>query len=118
MDEIPEFQHKPEKKPNYREGILRGKKKEKWKNKRKKINPVSKKKSSWLIKYKKKKEKDNHLQKCPKCDLIDIKFNMEPHHTHGRSNENIMIYVWMCPSCHAWVHANPNKARDLGLLFF
>jgi disulfide oxidoreductase YuzD len=114
-DEIPErqlpFQEKQPRKLNYQErvraGIQRGG-----------LNPTSKKKEEWLKKYRKQKQLDQEYQVCFVCGVTEHKDNMEPHHTHGRSNENIMKYQWVHTECHAWIHKNPNEARKKGYLFF
>jgi hypothetical protein len=109
MNDFPEYQHKQPKKLNYKEkvkaGLIKGG-----------INPMSKKKTEWNNKYIKQKQKDEEIQICPKCNLSDLKSNMEPHHPKGRANENILFYWWMHPECHAWIHAHPNEARKQNLL--
>lgn len=41
------------------------------------------------------------------------------HHKAGRTGGNYLrVATWMaiCDKCHRWIHAHPNKARELGLL--
>jgi hypothetical protein len=105
------FQHKQPKKLNYHERVKAG-------LQRGGINPLSKKKQEWTAKYAKQKRDDQEYQTCIVCGIMEHKDNMEPHHTHGRSNENIMKYVWLHTECHAKIHAQPNWARANGYLFF
>lgn len=28
------------------------------------------------------------------------------------------VGVWLCSTCHAWAHAHPNEARDVGLILY
>jgi hypothetical protein len=110
-DEIPEFQHKPARKLNYQERVKAG-------LQRGGLPKFSKKKEEWTKKYSEQKKKDQEYQVCFVCGKTEHKDNMEPHHTHGRSNENIMIYKWVHTECHNKIHKNPNWARENGYLFF
>jgi hypothetical protein len=109
-DPLP-FQHKQPKKLNYKErvqaGIQRGG-----------LKKMSEKKKDWIKKYNDKANEDKELQVCKICNLESHKDGMERHHPWGRSNENIMRYWWIHHECHAIIHANPNKAREQGWLFF
>jgi hypothetical protein len=115
--EFPEFQHKPQKTPNYKEkvklGLISGGLK-----RTKGLNPISKKHKKELDKYIRMCYNDAELQKCFRCGLEANKDILQRHHTHGRSGDNLYKYEYCCVKCHEWIHANPNKARELKLLFF
>jgi hypothetical protein len=52
-------------------------------------------------------------------DSCNTKRNLECHHKRGRSGLLLFdLRHWsaICPSCHAWIHANEDRARELGLL--
>jgi hypothetical protein len=43
------------------------------------------------------------------------------HHRRSRSVRDDHTHcpcvgVWLCPTCHAWVHAHPEDARNAGLI--
>lgn len=56
------------------------------------------------------------IQKCALCGGMDDRNAMHPHHPKGRRGENILNFCWLHPKCHAWVHDNPLKATEKGLL--
>lgn len=39
-----------------------------------------------------------------------------PHHPKLRGGENLFYFKPVCLTHHNWIHANANKARELGLL--
>lgn len=44
----------------------------------------------------------------------------EPHHMHGRTGHFLCarhFIIPLCRRCHRWVHGNPKKAKELGLLY-
>lgn len=114
MSDFPEFQHKPSKKPNYKERIRLGLQKQEFKKTR--LKPISDNKKSFLDKYIEQKENDQEDQVCKLCNKNVKKSECEPHHTHGRVGENLLKYIWIHPECHKWIHENSKKARELGLL--
>jgi len=91
---------------------------------RKPIRPVSAKKAKWLPLYAKAKRERlaqmiNELgcYKCEKCGRItgcNVEPNLEPHHTQGRINENILIFKLVCRICHRWIHDHGKEARETG----
>ena len=46
---------------------------------------------------------------CPICGKFSL---CVQHHIDRRRNTDRI--VWICVKCHAWVHANPEEARELG----
>lgn len=109
-DPLP-FQHKPAKSLNYHERVRAG-------LQRGGLNPMSKKKQSWTNKYIEKKKQDDEWQECKVCGKTNRKEDASPHHPHGRNDSNILIYWWLCNSCHELIHTNPKEARENGYLFF
>lgn len=135
MSDFPEFQHKPAKTPNYKEkvklGLISGGLK-----RTSSLSPVSKKHKKELDKYRNQCYNDAEIQKCFICGREANKDILDRHHTHGRNKDNILIYEYVCKDetmClkefevdgqvvvergHRFIHTYPNKARELGLLFF
>ena len=112
---------KPEKRLNYKQRAASGlitRKPRKALEKKTRLKPVSAKRQSWLELYKRQKDGDHIFQMCPVCAVKGRKEEMDAHHTHGRSGENILRYIWVHRVCHDWIHGNPNKARERGFLFF
>lgn len=66
--------------------------------------------------YESMKEGDCNLQMCAYCSIIGSKHDMDRHHPAGRSHGNLLNYVYLHRPCHRWVHDNPAKATELGLL--
>ena len=66
--------------------------------------------------YREQKKKDPHQQTCQCCNQRGFKKEMEPHHPKGRHGVNILIYIWVHPQCHRWIHNNPKEAQEKGLL--
>jgi hypothetical protein len=112
---IPAFQEKPKKRLTYAEKRKAGLVTQK---PRTRLKGVSKKHAVWLAKYHAQIELDDTNQECLRCHIRGDKHSLERHHTHGRSKEKILIYSYCCSICHAWIHANPNKARKEGFLSF
>ena len=51
--------------------------------------------------------------------LMTPKAATECHHTHGRVGKLLLFKPWwiaVCSDCHKWIHSNPERARELGLL--
>lgn len=93
---------------------------------RKPIRKVSAKKAKWLPLYAKAKLDrlaamlaEFGCYKCEKCSRItgcNAEPNLEPHHTQGRINENILIFKLICPVCHRYLHDHGKEARATGWL--
>lgn len=124
-DELPEYQHRPPKKKNYRERLLAGeveqkprkplKTKSKLRRERR-LNNLSKKGKKRYNAYRnrcKKWRKDEAYQICKRCTTRE---NIEFHHPSGRYGKNIFFVIPLCHTCHAWVHENMNKALELGYI--
>lgn len=61
------------------------------------------------------------LSKNPKCQVQQPKCTVEAtqvHHRSGRgkNTNRVETFIAICPSCHRWVHDNPEKAREKGWL--
>lgn len=61
----------------------------------------------------------NETQECRRCqlrcridDVLEGKFHR--HHPNGR--HDILDYMYLCHTCHRWVHDNPSESRRIGLL--
>ncbi len=93
---------------------------------RKPMRQVSAKKAKWLPLYAKAKRDrladmlaEFGCYKCEKCQRItgvNMEPNLEPHHTQGRINENILVFKLVCPICHRWIHDHGKEARATGWL--
>lgn len=116
-----EFQHKPEKRLTYKEKARAGmiaKKPRHTLARSSKLKPASEKKQVWLKRYRDQKESDPLQQTCRVCGVYGRKTEMDAHHTHGRSGENILRYIYVHRECHDWIHGHPKQARERGLLNF
>lgn len=111
-----EFQHKPSKRLTYKEKVLAGQ--VSGGMKKTKLRHASKKKQKSLSAYAAKKASDDEIQICEVCRIEGTKYTLDCHHTHGRSGENMLKYVYVCRECHNWIHGNPNEAKKQGYLFF
>lgn len=124
MSDIPEYQHKPLRKPNYKErvrfGLQRGG-----------LRNVSKEKQEWQDKFEIKQFNDKDIQKCFCHNIVQHemmpnlnsnisyqahKNQLDPHHVNGQVGANILDYEYACRPCHAWIHTHAERARQLGLL--
>jgi len=74
-------------------------------------------KEELFAQYRQLKKDDMPYQMCPVCGAPGSKDAMEPHHPCGRDGTNILLYTWLHPTCHRWVHMNPKAARDCGMLW-
>lgn len=81
-----------------------------------KLKPMSEAKKTWHRLYNEKKQKAHMVQACAACAFPAIKWEMEPHHPKGRQGARIMCYVWLCGTCHQWIHDNGKLARERGML--
>ena len=59
----------------------------------------------------------------PVCNAQGVQFRQhascDVHHSAGRTGRNYLdksTWIPVCRSCHNWIHRNPEKARELGLL--
>jgi len=124
-----EPQKKPEKRKTYRERVLSGEKKP-WGSRNKppdrsgstlkktRLSHTSKKQKARMGEYRALLEefwKKPENQKCRRCGA---RGPLDPHHTHGRSGDNLFKIIPVCRPCHDWIHQNPNQARQDGYLFF
>jgi len=55
------------------------------------------------------------LARCERCKKHKAG-DLQPHHTHGRSGDNLFKVIPLCSTCHAWVHEFPNEAYAEGWL--
>jgi len=85
------------------------------------LRPMSKDKAAWNRLYVEEKRKryeaqtaDHGFNFCEHCNKPTQ--SLDPHHTQSRRNENILVFMLICRTCHDWIHAHPNAARELGLL--
>lgn len=46
---------------------------------------------------------------CRRCKSICD--DLETHHTHGRSGDNLFIFVMLCAPCHRHIHTHAKQAR-------
>ena len=117
-------QQKPTRKPNYQERVRMGIQKGG-------LRPIAKNKIDLNKQYEKLKSEAPEFVECFCHPVITeitngvrIRFPRlrkefaDPHHINGRMKENILDFKWTCRPSPAWIHANPNKARELGLLNF
>jgi len=135
MDEIPEYQHKPEKKKNYEERIKSGEQKH-WQNKpRQRLRHTSQKRAPELREYARESVAFLRDKTCALCGTAD---NLSLHHMAGRGkllNEQ-KYWIPLCligseawirdkypdtnhshsGGCHGWVEANKTLAKELGFI--
>lgn len=110
MDDLPEFIHKPKKKPNYQERVRLG-------LQRGGLRPMSKKgqqrRAAEAREHNKNIEEGNVF--CVNCGGTN---HIEKHHYKGRSFPTEFIYVCGEFGCkfHLWIHQNENEAFRLGYL--
>lgn len=106
--DFPEFQHKPQKKPNYQERVKLG-------LQRGGLRPMSEKGQKRRAAEAREHNKNiaEGLVFCAKCGNQD---NLERHHPLGRSFPDIFIYLCNEYGCgfHKWIHENSNEAYKLG----
>ncbi len=105
----------------YRERVLSGLQKGMRKSsagpKKSKLKKVSDKEAGRLKKYH--EFLDEYWRKpenqfCKKCGSVS---QLTPHHPAYRKGKNLFRVITTCVTCHDWIHANPGKARDAGLLY-
>ena len=140
-ESFPEPQKKPEKSKNYKQKVLDGDIKP-WNTsarpapgprktpmtslrssrgdakKRKPLKPMSPKMTERMKKYRKLLKEFWAKEENSRCRKCGAHGDLDPHHTHGRGGENLFTIIPLCRKCHDGVHANPNKARQEGWLFF
>lgn len=101
------------------------------KKERKPIRKVSKRQAAQLREYLKIKEgwlgrPENlcckvciDLYLAQKLSKDEIRFTQDVHHSRGRLNTLLCateFWIPVCERCHAWIHANIEKARKKGYL--
>ncbi len=55
----------------------------------------------------------------PVCERCEKKPGIELHHKRGREGQNLVNpsgFALLCTSCHVWVHAHSDLAREQGWL--
>ena len=82
--------------------------------KRTPLKRVSAKKAAWNRKYSLAKQARILLRPC--CARCGHRRATQGHHPKGQVGEKIMEFIVLCHGCHAWIHENPNSAREEGLL--
>lgn len=89
------------------------------------LRPIAKDKMDLHKEYELRKKEDDSIQECWAHERVvgtqhkGLKEFMDCHHVNGREGgRNILDYVYVCKNCHRFIHANPNKARELKLLNF
>lgn len=111
QDEIPEFQHKPKKKPNYQERVKLG-------LQRGGLNPISKKGQQRRAVEAKEHNKNiaEGLVFCVACGGIN---HIEKHHYKGRAFPDEFVYLCGEFGCnkHGWIHKNENQAFQEGWIW-
>ncbi len=48
------------------------------------------------------------------CERCGARGNMQRHHTNGR--HDILLYIYVCSGCHEFIHTHPDIARREGYL--
>ncbi len=48
------------------------------------------------------------------CERCGAKGDMQRHHTNGRNE--ILLYIYVCRGCHEFIHTHPDIARREGYL--
>ena len=54
-----------------------------------------------------------------KCVMCGTRVATECHHSHGRRGKLLLyepFWLAVCQMCHAWVHENPDGARERGMI--
>ena len=107
MDDFPEPQKKPQKKPNYQERVRLG-------LQRGGLRPVSKKGQQRRATEAKEHNKNTEAS-CHCCGATE---SLEKHHPHGRSKPDVFVYLCGPFGCrkHHWIHEHPNDAYKEGWL--
>ena len=83
---------------------------------RKRIKPISDKRAEELKEYR--RVRDVYKCKHPKCERCGNDAS-EIHHKNGRNGARLVddeYFMSVCRKCHNWIHANPEKARELKYL--
>lgn len=86
---------------------------------RKRLSPISAKRSKESAIYA--KERKKFLKLYPYCEAnFDDCWGAatQVHHIKGRGKHYLDVASWLpvCGHCHRFIHDNPSTARDLGLL--
>ena len=83
---------------------------------RTRLKPASTKKFAMLKRYWAAMRNDPDEIVCPHCRKSLPKEKMEPHHPFGRLGARLLLYVWICPEFHAWIHDNRKEATRIGAI--
>lgn len=84
---------------------------------RKPIARVSERQKKRLREYTKVKRR--YLREHPLCEMCSVRKADSLHHCRGRAGSllsDARYFKALCEPCHDWIHANPQKARQAGLL--
>jgi len=81
------------------------------------LKQVSPKQRNLLVSYR----KSAALGRADQCDKCGCADGLTKHHPYGRSGQQdgldcINLWIWLCHTCHDWVHTNSNEAYELGWL--
>lgn len=65
------------------------------------------------------RERKKYLEEHPMCEACLDRPSVELHHKRSRIGRllcDVRFFFATCSVCHAWIHDNPRKARELGWL--
>lgn len=51
---------------------------------------------------------------CARCGNVNQL--LDPHHPFGRTGSMILVFVFICRTCHAWIHEHTKDAKWEGWL--
>lgn len=83
--------------------------------KRTRLARVSVTKATWRQLYRMKRDGERKpIMTCADCLGIFPGDQMEPHHPAGRHDARLLVFVWLCKSCHERCHHEAKWARSTG----
>lgn len=82
----------------------------------KRLAPQSPAKKRWLKLYQESVANDPILQRDAFSGKVVLKERLEIHHPFGRKNKYLLIYCYIDPSQHRWIHDHGGDARAQGWL--
>ena len=110
---IPEFQNKPTPRLTYAQKVRAGEVKVKPRKAVRKVSRTHEQRwnrcRGWI------KIAMHGLARCERCKKHKAG-DLQPHHTHGRSGDNLFKVIPLCSTCHQWTHDHPDTAYALGWL--
>lgn len=80
------------------------------------LKPRSTKAASWTRRYIAQHRSDHATQRDALDGELRDKDSMDRHHPFGRKKHYILIYCYLTPACHEWIHAHGTLAREQGWL--